>query len=426
MNDRDSELVAGMLIKAGYKLAESIEQADIVLFNTCSVRQKAEDKVWSEIGRLKLGKDDHSLRLLGRRTKDAKKKIVSRPSEEQRDERSSIIPRKIVGLIGCMAQVWQQAVFDKAPFVDLVVGPNNISAIPKLLKDMQSINAKGLAVGASERDAIAYNTEYIAEKSHCNVNIMEGCNNFCSYCIVPYARGRERSRPAEDIIKEIKTLVGKGVKGITLLGQNVNSYRGTRDERGETKDEGRKTQTIGYKLQDSQHNTQYAIRNTINFVDLLKMVNDIEGLEKFDFVTSHPKDADTKLFKAMAELPKCRKFLHLPVQSGSDRILKMMLRGYTRSKYLDLVKKAKQIMPELRLTTDVMVGFPTETEKDFENTFELMKQAQFSAAYIFKYSPRPFTKAAQLEDDVPKEVKKERNQILLNYQRKLHSTRSSK
>ncbi len=407
MNDRDSELVAGLLIKKGYKLADSIEGADIILFNTCSVRQRAEDKVWSAIGKLKkLRTTDHRPQTTVKSKK--KESINYRPL--------TIDHRPIIGLIGCMAQEWQQAVFNKTPLVDLVVGPNNISAIPGLLDDMQTSNAKGLAVGADQRDAKVYNTEYIGEISHCNVNIMEGCNNFCSYCIVPYVRGRESSRPAEDIIKEIKALVKKGVKEITLLGQNVNSYNSasviTNDKLQMTN---KKQKDVGGGLASS--------RNKKTFTDLLKMVNDIKGIERFDFVTSNPKDANTKLFKTMAELTKCKRFLHLPAQSGSDRILKKMGRGYTRSKYLGLIKKARQIMPDLRMTTDIMVGFPGETKKDFEDTFDLMKQVQFSAAYIFKYSPRPFTKAAKMEDDVSQNEKKRRNQILLEYQRSLHKKR---
>ena len=408
MNTRDSELVVGLLLKAGFKLADSEKDADIVLFNTCSVRQKAEDKVWSEIGKLKFLKDER------RRTKDAKKKNVSRSSEEQSEERSSLVHRKIIGLIGCMAQEWQQAAFDKSPFIDLVVGPNNISAIPGLLKDMVSSSAKGLAVGAAEREAVVYNTEYIAEKSHCNVNIMEGCNNYCSYCIVPYVRGRERSRPVEDIIREINDLVKKGVKEITLLGQNVNSYASCQSSVISHQKKTKKEQTESCKLKAD---------SLVTFTDLLKMVNDIEGLESFDFVTSHPKDAGSELFKTMAELEKCKKFLHLPVQSGSDRILRKMRRSYSRAHYLKLVKTARKIIPGLRLTTDVMVGFPGESDADFSDTFDLMKQVGFEAAYIFKYSPRPFTRAAEMEDDVPQEIKKKRNQILLDYQKNLHRKR---
>ncbi|MFH1061383.1 MAG: tRNA (N6-isopentenyl adenosine(37)-C2)-methylthiotransferase MiaB [Candidatus Omnitrophota bacterium] len=371
MNTRDSELVAGLLLKKGYKLIEQEDAADIVLVNTCSVRKHAENRVWSEIGKLK-----------------KRKKRTGKP---------------LIGLIGCMAQAWGQEVFAKAPLVDLVVGPNNISAIPGLLADLKSGFGQAIAVGKDQRDAFVYNTEYISGKSHCNVNIMEGCNNFCSYCIVPYVRGRERSRDAEDIMNEIKSLVSKGIKEITLLGQNVNSY----------------------KSQDTSHKTQGKDKS-VSFIDLLDQVNAVEGLEKFDFVTSHPKDASIELFQSMAALEKCRKFLHLPIQSGSDRILKKMNRGYTVAHYGQLAKAAKELIPELRLGTDIMVGFPTESEKDFEDTYKLMQEIQFDAAYIFKYSPRPHTKAAELKDDISEEVKKSRHKILLDYQRQLHKKKDQR
>jgi len=407
MSFRDSEYVAGLLIKHGYKLVDSPEKADVILFNTCCVRQHAEDKVWSEIGKLKKIRNPKS--EVPKKIRDSKLEIrnSNQTLEGQRG-------RPIVGLIGCMAQEDQQAAFAKSPLIDLVVGPNNISSIPGLLDDLQSGFGKALAVGREQRDTIVYNTGYIAEKSHCNVNIIEGCNNFCSYCIVPYVRGREYSRPAEDIIAEIRALVKKGVKEVTLLGQNVNSYAShqTSDLRLQTKAKDKKAESKKLKSE-----------SVVNFIDLLKMVNDIKGLERFDFVTSHPKDASIELFKVMVKLPKCKKFLHLPVQSGSDRILKKMRRAYTRKHYLQLIKQARKIIPGLRLTTDVMVGFPGETDADFQDTYDLMKQVRFNSAYIFKYSPRPHTKAAELEDDVPLAVKKERNQILLQYQKELHRKR---
>ncbi|MCP4650903.1 MAG: tRNA (N6-isopentenyl adenosine(37)-C2)-methylthiotransferase MiaB [PVC group bacterium] len=365
MNARDSELVVGMLIKHGYKLVDDSKKADIILFNTCSVRQHAEDRVWSEIGSLKK-----------RKRAQGKKPIVC--------------------LIGCMAQNFQKKAFARSEFIDLVVGPNNISELPGLIETVLKKQGKSLSVGKIKRDSGVYNTEYIEDKLHCNVIIMEGCNNFCSYCIVPYVRGRERSRPAKDILNEIKRLVAKGVKEITLLGQNVNSYK--------------------FQISDSKS-------QIVEFIDLIKMVNDVEGLKRFGFVTAHPKDASVEMFKAIAALDKCKKSLHLPVQSGSDRILKLMNRKYTRKHYLDLVKKAREIVPGIRLTTDVMVGFPTETDKNFQDTVDLFEDVKFDAAYVFKYSPRPHTKASDMEDDVSMQVKKERNQILLKFQKQLHKKR---
>ncbi len=391
MNDRDSELIAGLLIKKGYQLVNTPEAADVILFNTCSVRQHAEDKVWSEIGTLK------SLKF----------KVQSSRREPNTEHREPII-----GLIGCMAQNYQQSAFHKSPLLDLVVGPNNIDSIPDLIDTIRKEKSVGLAVGRKERNPQLYNTEYIAEKSHCNVNIMTGCNNYCSYCIVPYVRGPERSRYYEDILNEIRELVKKGVKEITLLGQNVNSYKSAYSVKGIG--DSKKIKSLTPNPQPLQE---------VVFTELLKMVNDIEGLESFDFVTSHPKDASEELFQAMAELPKCKKFLHLPAQSGSDKILVLMNRGYTSAYYFDLVRKARRIIRGLRLTTDVMVGFPKEADDDFEATYALLRKAEFDAAYIFKYSPRPHTEAAEVPDDVPKEVKKQRNQILLDFQKNLHQKR---
>ncbi|MCG2711595.1 MAG: MiaB/RimO family radical SAM methylthiotransferase [Candidatus Omnitrophica bacterium] len=403
MNARDSELVAGMLIKKGYRLGESAEEADIVLFNTCSVRQKAEDKVWSEIGKIKTycQFQNYKLQITNDKLKDKnKKQKISNSSPVIYHSNQTHNKKTIVGLIGCMAENYQKEAFKKSPLIDIVVGPNNIGSITNVLDDFLITRKRQVAVGRKQRREGVYNTEFISGKNHANVIIMEGCNNFCSYCIVPYVRGRERSRSADAIIEEIKGLVQKGIKEITLLGQNVNSYT---------------AHSSGLRAHG---------RNKLAFTDLLKIVNEIEGLESFDFVTSHPKDANTKLFKTMAELPKCGKFLHLPVQSGSDRILKLMNRGYTRKHYIKLAKQAKEIIPKLRLTTDGMVGFPSETEKDFEDTFDLMKQVEFSAAYIFKYSSRPHTKAMQMPDDVLLEVKKERNRVLLNFQKQLHKRKN--
>ena len=398
MNDRDSELVAGMLVTRGFALAQSVDEADIILFNTCSVREHAEEKVWSEIGQLKC-------------PKDAKRKIVPRPSEEQRDERSSLVPRKVIGLIGCMAENYKEQAFKRSALIDLVVGPNDIASLPDLLQGVLAERGQRIAVGRAQRDPEVYNTAYLNESTHANVIIMEGCDNYCAYCIVPHVRGRERSRAVEEILREIRALVDKGVKEITLLGQNVNSYRGIL----------LCSASFGGQAMDPPKCGGASEGRGTSFVDLIKMVNEIEGLEKFDFVTSHPKDATEELFRAMTELPKCRKFLHLPVQSGSDRILKLMNRGYTRAQYIALAQKARELIPGLRLTTDVMVGFPEETEKDFQDTFDLMKDVRFEAAYIFKYSPRPHTAAAKWPDDVSTAEKKRRNQMLLDYQKQSHA-----
>lgn len=353
MNERDSEVIKGLLLDKGFEMADFADEASIVLLNTCSVRQHAEDRVWSEIGRL-----------------------------------SQLEHRPIIGLLGCMAENHREEAFKKAPGIGLVVGPNNIDAIPLLLIEiLKGQGEKVLAVGKRERDEFVYKTDFRQDKDRAYVVISEGCNNFCSYCVVPYVRGALRNRHQESILAEIKKNIEKGITRITLLGQNVNAYC------CETKD--------------------------FDFVRLLEEISSLAGLKELTFMTSHPKDASVRLFEAIARLDKVKKGLHLPVQSGSDRILGMMNRGYTREKYIKLAEEYRRTVPAGLLSTDIIVGFPTETKEDFLDTFELMKKLEFNAAYIFKYSPRPHTKAEALPDDVPKKEKERRHKILLDYQRGL-------
>ncbi|MDP3143433.1 MAG: MiaB/RimO family radical SAM methylthiotransferase [Candidatus Omnitrophota bacterium] len=375
MNDRDSEALSGLLQDRGFALTDDIKKAEIILLNTCSVRQHAEDKVWSEIGS-----------LVKRRTKY--QKIVLRPSERERAgvHRPSEHAKPLIGIIGCMAQNYKEGIFKRCPQVDLVVGPNDLTSIPGLLAALTKERARALAVGAMERERNLYVSNFRQDKNHALVVISEGCNNFCSFCVVPFVRGRLRSRSSEEILEEIKRTIKSGIKQITLLGQNVNSYR----------DSDRK----------------------IDFVRLIELISQIDGLESFDFVTSHPKDTGVKLFRSMAKLKRIKKSLHLPVQSGSNRILKLMNRGYTRQHYLKLAKEYKKIVGG-KLSSDIIVGFPTETEKDFQDTLDLVKKVRFDAAYIFKYSPRPQTKASNLNDDVMLEEKKRRHKLCLDLQRKI-------
>lgn len=358
MNSRDSEALSGLLRDHGFTLVDSPQKADIVLFNTCSVRQHAEDKVWSEVGRLKVA---HKLM-------------------------SSRARKPLIGIVGCMAQNYKEEIFKRAPQVDLVVGPNDLTSIPALLKALGEERCQALAVGAMERERDFFVSDFRQEKNRASVVISEGCNNFCTYCVVPFVRGRLRSRDSEAILAEIKRTLAQGIRHITLLGQNVNSYRDS----------------------DKQ----------LDFTGLLKAIAQIEDLESVDFITSHPKDTGVELFKVMAKSGKIKKFLHLPVQSGSNRILKLMNRGYTRGHYLKLAAAFRKIVNG-RLTTDIIVGFPGETKKDFQDTIDLMQQVRFDAAYIFKYSPRPHTQASGLVDDVPLEEKKRRHQITLNLQKSI-------
>jgi tRNA-2-methylthio-N6-dimethylallyladenosine synthase len=325
------------------------EDADVAIFNTCSVRKHAEERAISNIGALKALK---------------KKK-----------------PGMVIGVVGCMAKAQGTKIIGRLPIVDFITGPANIYDIPAAVEKVLS-NRKETVI-ATDKEARPYigNIAYHTKGISALVTIMEGCNNYCSYCIVPYVRGREVSRPAGDIIDEIKGLADNGYKEVTLLGQNVNSYT--------------------------------------DFIGLLGGIDGIGGIERIRFLTSHPKDAGEELFRAMRDLPKVCEHLHLPLQSGSDRILKSMNRGYTASDYLKKVGMLRKHVPDCAITTDVIVGYPGETDADFEATKNLMEEAGFNSAFIFKYSPRPPAKACGLDDDVPMKVKEERNQVLLKLRDKM-------
>ncbi len=386
MNVRDSEVIAGLLTNNGYRLTNNEKDADIIIFNTCSVRQHAEDKVWSEIGRIA----KRGMRNEGRETK-----------------------KPIIGLIGCMAQYYKEEIFRRSPAVDFVVGPSDIAKIPQIIRKFvhhpSSIihpnlyKTKIWETDGSLRPEEIYHTGFYEDKEHGFVVISEGCSNFCSYCVVPYVRGELRNRNYKDILKEIEEAVDKGITKITLLGQNVNSY---------------KSQIPNPKSQIPNFETE------IDFVSLLKLINEIKGIKEFSFITSHPKDTTIDLFKVMAECDKLKKYLHLPAQSGSDRILKLMNRGYTQKFYLDLAKNYRKMVKDAAFTTDIIVGFPTESEEDFQETYNLVKDIQFNAAYIFKYSTRPHTEAAKLEDDVEKKEKERRHKLILDLQKEISRSKT--
>jgi tRNA-2-methylthio-N6-dimethylallyladenosine synthase len=311
-------------------------------------------------------------------------------------------PTKIVGLVGCMAQNYKDGIFKRAPSVDFVVGPSDIEKIPRIIKRLQDTRRmtedashttqdtglfeyKIWETNGSIRSEDIYHTGFYENKEHAYVVISEGCSNYCSYCVVPYVRGELRNRNPKDILREINEAVNNGITHVTLLGQNVNAY-------------------------------EY---EGVNFVKLVGLVNLVKGLKEFSFITSHPKDTSTGLFEAMRDLDKLKKYLHLPVQSGSDKILKLMNRGYARKFYLDLIDNYRKIVKDGVLTTDIIVGFPTETEGDFQDTYKLVEDIQFDAAFIFKYSPRPHTQAANLPDDVPKQEKERRHALILELQKKI-------
>ena len=358
MNVHDSDLIENGLVKKGFKKAGSVEDADIVVFNTCSVRDNADHKVISEIGRLKKNYAD--------------KKIV---------------------LAGCFAkQIKLTKEQNSSIYFDYCFAPEEIFSIPDILKNNTGINdATGSNETEQSRSLTERPSEYFKndgkteeyfydkkpENGTASVKITEGCNNFCSYCIVPYVRGRERSIPINIIYNTVKNLIDKGAAEITLLGQNVNSYI--------SPDDGKK-----------------------DFHYLLNELSGIGGSFKIRFLTSHPKDFNDKLIDTVCGSGKIAKEIHLPVQSGSDKILAMMNRGYTKAEYLRLVRKLKNGNPDISVSTDIIVGFPGESDEDFEDTLKLIEEAEFSSIFAFKYSPRPFTKAFKFNDDVSLEVKKER------------------
>ncbi len=363
MNAKDSEKMTAILSYIGYEETEE-PVADLVLFNTCTVRENANMKIYGRLGYLK-----------NHKKKNPHMKIV---------------------LCGCMMQEADEVerVRKSYPFVDIVFGTHNIYKLAELLYTQIQSEGRVMDVWEEAKEIIEDLPGKRKYSFKTGVNIMFGCNNFCSYCIVPYVRGRERSREPEEIIKEIQGLVQDGVTEIMLLGQNVNSYgKGLPQE--------------------------------ITFADLLRKVNEIEGLERIRFMTSHPKDLSDDLIQAMADCEKVCSHLHLPLQSGSSRILKKMNRHYTKEDYLLLVKKIREKLPEIALTTDIIVGFPGETEEDFEETLDVVSKVRYDSAYTFIYSKRSGTPAASMEDQVPEDVVKERFAKLLKVVQTISAERTN-
>lgn len=347
MNEHDSETLAGMIEKMGYTATDNKEEADLIIYNTCCVRENAELKVYGNLGALK-------------NLKQKKEDLV-------------------IAVCGCMMQQPQvvKEIKSKYRHVDLVFGTHNLFRFPELL--INSVESEGMFIEIWDYEGdviegLPVNRKYGLKAF---INIMYGCNNFCTYCIVPYTRGRERSREVKDIVKEATDLANNGTKEITLLGQNVNSY-------GKT------------------------LEKETDFADLLRELNKIDGIERIRFMTSHPKDLSNRLIDAMAECDKVCEHFHLPFQSGSDRILKIMNRKYTKEGYLNLVKKLQEKVPNVGLTTDIIVGFPGETEEDFKDTLDIVEKARYDSAFTFLYSIREGTPAAKMEDQVDEKVKQER------------------
>jgi tRNA-2-methylthio-N6-dimethylallyladenosine synthase len=360
MSFRDSEFVAGHLLERGFGLADSADCADIIIFNSCSVRKHAEDRLISNISDLKLLKKAR--------------------------------PGLIIGLMGCTSQSYKSEILDRLPILDFSCGPGNESDIPDIINDILKHRGTIVATDKIDKKRPELFPAHREDKYKAYVSIGEGCNNFCSYCIVPYVRGKERSRDVKDIMKEVKGLARRGFKEIMLLGQNVNSY-------------GKVIRSPGHKV--------------TGFVRLLERLDNINGIERIRFMTSHPKDASPELFKAMRDLKKVCAHLHLPLQSGSDKILKLMNRGYTAKKYLDLVEEYRKYVPHGSITTDIIVGFPSESASDFDKTVRVMRGIGFDGAYMFKYSPRPPAKSSKLKDDVSQDSKEARLDKLIGLQREI-------
>ncbi|MEJ9210357.1 tRNA (N6-isopentenyl adenosine(37)-C2)-methylthiotransferase MiaB [Bacillus smithii] len=351
MNEHDTEVMAGILMQLGYEPTDQPEDANVILLNTCAIRENAENKVFGEIGHLK-------------------------PLKMEK-------PDLLLGVCGCMSQ--EESVVNKLlkqyQYVDMVFGTHNIHRLPHILNEAYMAKEMVVEVWSKEGDVVENLPKVRQGKIKAWVNIMYGCDKFCTYCIVPYTRGKERSRRPEDIIQEVRQLAAQGYKEITLLGQNVNAY-------------GKDFTDMEYGLGD--------------LMDDLRKID----IPRIRFTTSHPRDFDDHLIEVLAKKGNLMEHIHLPVQSGSSEILKIMARKYTREQYLELVRKIKKAIPDVALTTDIIVGFPNETEEQFEETLSLVREVGFESAYTFIYSPREGTPAAKMKDNVPMEVKKERLQRL--------------
>jgi tRNA-2-methylthio-N6-dimethylallyladenosine synthase len=352
MNEYDSDKMADVMHAAeGYEPTDDVEQADLILFNTCSVREKAQEKVFSDLGRVK----------------HLKSKGV------------------LIGVGGCVASQEGAAIIERAPYVDVVFGPQTLHRLPQLLAERAQSHKAQVDISFPEIEKFDHLPAARVEGASAFVSIMEGCSKYCSYCVVPYTRGEEVSRPFEDVLTEVAGLAAQGVKEVNLLGQNVNAYRGR-------------------MTQDNEEIADFAL--------LLEYVAEIPGIERIRYTTSHPNEFSPRLIEAYARIPQLVNHLHLPVQHGSDRILSAMKRGYTALEYKSTIRKLRAIRPDISLSSDFIVGFPGETQDDFDKLMKLIEDTGFDASFSFIFSPRPGTPAANLADDTPHAVKLKRLQHL--------------
>lgn len=356
MNFHDSEKMAGILKEAGYQITINSENADVIIVNTCSIRSHAEEKVYSEIGKFKKLKKNN--------------------------------PSLILGISGCVAREKKEKLFKRISDLDFILGPDTISELPSILEKIR-LGIKKIESLDENKNSLNLGLKSIRlNKIKSFISIMKGCNNFCTYCIVPFVRGREVSRESKEILDEIIYLVKQGIIEITLLGQNVNSY--------------------GKDLNES-----------IDFADFLNECSQIENLKRIRFVTSHPKDISLKLIEVMAKKNNICEHLHLPLQSGSNKILGLMNRKYKMQDYFNIIQKIRELIPDISITTDLIVGFPQETNEDFEKTLEAIEQIQFDAAFTFKYSIRANTAAGLMFGQIPEEIKQNRLEKLIQIQKKI-------
>jgi tRNA-2-methylthio-N6-dimethylallyladenosine synthase len=360
MNEYDSERVAGLLKRSGYELTETAAEADLVLLNTCAIREKAEDKVFSRLGQLSVLK-------------------------RQR-------PDLLIGVMGCMAQLWQWKILDRVPQVDLVFGSAAVARVGELVERARATGGPVLETGEAPLIKITAKPERPGQLK-AFVTVMEGCEKFCTFCVVPMTRGRERSHSPDAIVAEVMQLVAAGVREVTLLGQTVNAYG--RD-----------------------------LTPATDLAALLELIDAVEGIERIRFTTSNPYNLTPRLIRAIRDVPKVVEYLHLPLQSGSDRVLARMNRGYTAARYLELIDELTETVPGIALSTDLIVGFPGETDDDFERTVDVVERVRYDNVFAFRYSRRPGTPASDMPDQVPDDVKARRNARILEVATRVGAERS--
>jgi len=352
MNFADTEVVMGILKNKGYNLTENIDEANVIFLNTCSIRDNAEQRIYGRLGNIKTHKETR--------------------------------PDTVIGILGCMAERLRKDLIEDKKMVDIVVGPDEYRRLPEFI-DEAFAGEKGIGVKLSRTETYDDILPYREDGLNAWISVMRGCDKFCTFCVVPFTRGRERSRNLESIVEEVKQLSARGFREVTLLGQNVNSY----------------------------------IDNGRDFADLLAAAAEVDPLLRIRYTTSHPQDLSDKLLETMAKYDNICKYIHLPVQSGSNRVLEMMNRTYTIEHYLTLIDKARELMPGVSFSTDIIAGFPTETDEDHQMTLDVMSKVRYDGAFMFKYSPREGTKAYKMGDDVPEEVKTRRLTEIIDLQQKI-------